>query len=163
MRDVEIQKKNHLTVFVDADACPVKEEVLSACKPYEVEINFVAAYTNTTDRYPDVTWKWVEPGRDSADLYILNHLKRHDIVITEDIGLAAGCLAKHAYVLTSRGKEITNDEIDLFLETRHLNAKARRSGKYDKGPKKIKSPDKIKFLEALQKILSKIEGIQGPI
>ncbi|OCA86430.1 DUF188 domain-containing protein [Pradoshia sp. D12] len=163
MRDVEIQRKSRLTVFVDADACPVKEEVLSVCKPYEVDINFVAAYTNTTDRYPDVTWKWVEPGRDAADLYILNHLKRHDIVITEDIGLAAGCLAKHAYVLTSRGKEITDNEIDSFLETRHLNAKARRSGKYEKGPRKIKDLDKNKFSEALQKILSKIEGFQGPI
>ena len=163
MRDVEIQKKSRLTVFVDADACPVKEEVLAVCKPFKVEINFVAAYTNTTDRYPDVTWTWVEPGRDAADLYILNHLKRHDIVITEDIGLAAGCLAKQAYVLTSRGKEITDSEIDVFLETRHLNAKARRSGKYDKGPKKLKSPDKIKFSESLQKILSKIEGFQRPV
>ena len=158
MRDVEIQKKSRLTVYVDADACPVKEEVLTVCKPYEVDINFVAAYTNTTDRYPGVTWRWVEPGRDAADLYILNHLKRHDIVITEDIGLAAGCLAKHAYVLTSRGKEITEDEIDLFLETRHLNAKARRSGKYEKGPKKLKSLDKMKFSAELKKILSKIEG-----
>jgi len=158
MRDVEIQKKSHLTVYVDADACPVKTEVQQVCEPYDVDIKFVAAYTNTTDRYPGVTWIWVEPGRDSADFYILNHVRKGDIVITEDLGLAAGCLAKHAYVITSRGKEIKDSEIDQFLETRHLHAKARRSGRYEKGPKKIKIIDKSAFMKTLKKILSKIEG-----
>ncbi|MGM9930440.1 YaiI/YqxD family protein [Pradoshia sp.] len=158
MRDVEIQKKSHLTVYVDADACPVKTEVQQVCEPYDVNIKFVAAYTNTTNRYPDVSWVWVEPGRDSADFYILNHVKSGDIVVTEDLGLAAGCLAKAAYVVTSRGKEIKDSEIDLFLETRHLHAKARRSGKYEKGPKKIKMIDKSAFTETMKKILSKIEG-----
>ena len=158
MRDVEIQKKSHLTVYVDADACPVKTEVQQVCEPYDVNIKFVAAYTNTTNRYPDVSWVWVEPGRDSADFYILNHVKNVDIVVTEDLGLAAGCLAKAAYVVTSRGKEIKDSEIDLFLETRHLHAKARRSGKYEKGPKKIKMIDKSAFTETMKKILSKIEG-----
>ncbi|KMY43730.1 hypothetical protein AC622_05295 [Bacillus sp. FJAT-27916] len=158
MRDVEIQKKSHLTVYVDADACPVKTEVQQVCEPYDVNIKFVAAYTNTTNRYPDVSWVWVEPGRDSADFYILNHVKSGDIVVTEDLGLAAGCLAKAAYVVTSRGKEIKDSEIDLFLETRHLHANARRSGKYEKGPKKIKMIDKSAFTETMKKILSKIEG-----
>lgn len=161
MSDVELQSMSYFTVFVDADACPVKEEVLLACKPYNVQVLFVAAYTNATDRYPGVKWIWVEPGRDSADFYILNHVKKGDIVITEDIGLAAGCLAKNVYVLNSRGKELTNNQIDSLLESRHIKAKARRAGKYDKGPKKLREQDKSSFLAALQKILSKNEGIHG--
>ena len=158
MRDVEIQKRSHLTIYVDADACPVKTEVQQVCEPYDVDIKFVAAYTNKTDRYPDVSWIWGEPGRDSADFYIMNHVKKGDIVITEDLGLTAGCLAKSAYVITSRGKEIKDSEIDLFLEQRHLHAKARRSGRYEKGPQKIKMADKSAFIKTLKKILSKIEG-----
>ena len=71
-------------------------------------------------------------------------------------------LSDNVFIFKREGV-IKEAEIDLFLETRHLNAKARRSGKYEKGPKKLKSLDKMKFSAELKKILSKIEGFLGRI
>ena len=81
-------------VYVDADACPVKEEILELCEEYKREVFFVASFRNMTIKYPQIQWIWVEPGRDSADIAIMNHIKERDIVVTDDIGLSAGCLGR---------------------------------------------------------------------
>ncbi|MDF2556356.1 MAG: hypothetical protein K0R71_184 [Bacillales bacterium] len=146
-------------VYVDADACPVKEEILELCREFENEVYFVASFRNMTDKYPQIQWIWVEPGRDSADISIMNHVKGLDIVITDDIGLSAGCLGKGARVINSRGGIIDNNNIDILLATRHISAVERRSGNRTKGPKKLQKEDKIKFSMNLKKFLSKNAGV----
>lgn len=145
-------------VYVDADACPVKEEILKLCEEYKIEVFFVASFRNMTEKYPQIQWIWVEPGRDSADIAIMNHIKEWDIVVTDDIGLSAGCLGKGAKVLNSRGGIIDDSNIDILLATRHISAVERRAGNRTKGPKKFQKEDKIKFSMVLKKFLSKNAG-----
>lgn len=146
-------------VYVDADACPVKEEILELSGQYQIEVFFVASFRNMTDKYPQIKWIWVEPGRDSADIAIMNQVKQLDIVITDDIGLSAGCLGMGAIVLNSRGGIIDNSNIDMLLAARHISAVERRAGNRTKGPKKLLKDDKIKFSMIFKKFLSKNAGV----
>lgn len=148
-----------IKVYVDADACPVKEEILELCEQAQIDVCFVASFRNMTDKYPQIQWLWVEPGRDAADIAIMNHVKEFDIVITDDIGLSAGCLGKGARVINSRGGIIDNNNIDLLLATRHISAVERRAGNRTKGQKKLQKEDKIKFSMVLKKFLSKNAGV----
>lgn len=147
------------SVFVDADACPVKEEIIALCEFYQTKVTFVASFRNMTDKFSQVKWIWVEPGRDSADIAIMNHIKANDIVITDDIGLSAGCLGKGTVVLNSRGGIVDNHNIEILLDSRHISAVERRAGNRTKGPKKLQKEDKIKFSIVFKKFLSKNAGV----
>lgn len=87
----------------------------------------------------------VSEGRDSVDFAIVNAVSKYDIVITQDYGLAAMCLAKGAFVLNQNGKEFTDENIDQMLFFRHENAKFRRSGGKTKGPKKRTEKNNLDF------------------
>jgi uncharacterized protein YaiI (UPF0178 family) len=147
------------SVFVDADACPVKEEIITLCELYKTKVTFVASFRNMTDKFSQVKWIWVDPGRDSADIAIMNHIKANDIVITDAIGLSAGCLGKGASVMNSRGGIIDNHNIEMLLDSRHISAVERRAGNRTKGPKKLQKEDKIKFSIVFKKFLSKNAGV----
>ena len=95
----------------------------------------------------------VDKGRDSADLKIAAIAEKGDIVITQDYGLAAMCLAKGAYALNQDGMCYTVDNIDALLLSRHTAAKIRRSGGRLRGqPKRTAEQDKA-FLYTLEKML----------
>ncbi|MGE8206214.1 YaiI/YqxD family protein [Heyndrickxia sp. NPDC080065] len=142
-------------MFVDADACPVKSEIVSAAKKYHVPYYFIASYAHKTNSSDDA-WIYVDPDKESADLYIMNHVQKKDIVITQDIGLASLVLPKNVYALSPRGKEYKEESIDTALDFRYLAAKARRQGRYEKGPKPFTDSDRQSFIFKLEEILSKI-------
>ncbi|MEK3890697.1 YaiI/YqxD family protein [Bacillus sp. FSL K6-3431] len=104
-------------------------------------------------------WSFVDPGRDSVDLYILNWIKNGDVLITQDIGLASLVLPKGVYALSPRGTEYKEETINTLLDFRFLSAKARERGVYGKGPSPYSKEDRINFQQALQRLLSKIEGV----
>lgn len=145
---------------MDADACPVKDEISLFAKKHHYSVCFVASYDHQPNNQPYGEWIFVDPGSDSADLYILNHIQRNDILITEDTGLASLALPKGVYVLSSRGSEYTEDTISISLELRHLAAKERKRGNYGRGPKSYTSEDRHNFLKSLCRLLSKNEGIR---
>lgn len=87
----------------------------------------------------------VDKGPDSVDFKLLNVLKKKDLVITGDYGLAAMCLAKGAFVITHNGKELTSDNIDQLLAIRYESAKIRRAGGRTKGPKKRTEENNLAF------------------
>lgn len=87
----------------------------------------------------------VDKGPDSVDFKLVSELKRGDIVITGDYGLAAMCLAKGGIVLTHNGKELTSDNIDHLLAFRYESAKIRRAGGRTKGPKKRTEENNLAF------------------
>jgi uncharacterized protein YaiI (UPF0178 family) len=100
----------------------------------------------------------VDTGKEEADLYIVNHVQKNDIVISQDIGLAGLLIRKDVIVVTPRGKRYTDANIDTALQFRYLSAMERRSGKYTKGPKKFTEEDTVNFITALEKILSNDAG-----
>lgn len=133
-------------IFVDADACPVKAEVASLGRKYGLDVLFVASYDHKPSALKeDEEWIFVDPGREASDLYIHNHIKPGDTVITQDIGLASLILQKGAYAVSSKGNEYHKDTIDIALQFRYLAAKDREQGKYGKGPPPFTSKDRQRF------------------
>lgn len=119
---------------------------------------YVASYDHKPAREEKGKWVFVDPGRDAADLYVINHAKRGDVLITQDIGLASLALGKGVYAISPRGTVYKEETIGTALDLRYLSAQARRLGIYDKGPKAFTEADRKKFLMALRRILSTNEG-----
>lgn len=148
-----------MKIFVDADACPVTIRELLQFKfsqNKQIAIYFVASYNHALDHFVENVHRVVvDAHREAADMYIMNHVTKGDIVITQDIGLASVLLAKDAYVISFTGKQFTNATIDEQLFFRHINSKRRRAGQKTVGPKKYTIFDLQKFESTLCKILLK--------
>lgn len=147
------------SIFVDADACPVKEECISCSKQFNVEVIFVASIKNKSHSYTDEKWVYVDWDKEAADLYMMNASVKGDIAITSDIGLAAALLGKGVCVISPKGTIYNETNIDSLLFLRHTAAKKRRRGVYSKGPKAFTAQDRDNFQETLIKILSNFAGI----
>jgi uncharacterized protein YaiI (UPF0178 family) len=140
-------------IIVDADACPVKEEISLAAVRFGIPAWMVSSYNHRLPELPGVTNFQVDASDQSADLFIANRLAPGDVLVTGDYGLATIGLAKRAIVLSPRGSMYTNENIDRLLEERHQSAKRRRAGGRTKGPKPFTSEDRDKFLHVLTKVL----------
>ncbi|MGG1516766.1 YaiI/YqxD family protein [Paenibacillus oryzisoli] len=147
-------------IVVDADACPVKAEIEQAAKPFGTQVVLVASFDHKMNESPGVKVVQVDRSDQSVDLYIANHIRSGDILVTQDFGLAALGLAKGAICLTNRGQEYTDSSIDYLLERRHASAKLRRSGKHTKGPKPFTEEDRKNFLHGLTKLLKYLQEIE---
>ncbi len=141
-------------IIVDADACPVKDQIVLAAAPFQVEIWMVASFDHYLAPREGVTIKQVDRSDQSVDLYIANMIKANDILVTQDFGLATIGLAKRAYVLSNRGQRYSDETIDFLLAKRHEQAKMRRGGKHSKGPRPMTSEDRHKFQQTLTKVLN---------
>lgn len=142
-----------MTLYIDADACPVVDIALGACKDYQIPVVLVCDVNHVMQREGAQTL-YVEKGSDSADLRIANLAGKGDIVLTQDYGLATLALARGAKALNQNGLIFTADNIDALLLSRHTAARIRRGGGRLKGPPK-RTPDMDDaFLKALTKLLS---------
>ncbi|WP_342581284.1 YaiI/YqxD family protein [Ureibacillus sp. FSL W7-1570] len=133
-----------ISVLIDADACPVLDIAVFVSSQYEIK-PFLFCDTSHQIEMENAITIQVSEGRDSVDFAIVNAVSKYDIVITQDYGLAAMCLAKGAFVLNQNGKEFTDENIDQMLFFRHENAKFRRSGGKMKGPKKRTEKNNLDF------------------
>ena len=143
-----------MKLLVDADACPVKDIILSLGKTYKVPIFFFCDTSHILHSDdPNVTIITVDRGNDSADFALVNEAKHGDISITQDYGLATMLLAKRSIVLHPNGFLLDNHNIDQLLFHRHLARESRKRKKgYSPIPKRNKEQD-IAFEQLLQKIL----------
>lgn len=147
-------------IVVDADACPVKSEIIQAGKQFGVPVLMVASHDHQLTDEAGVKVQYVDRSDQSADLYISNYLRKGDILITQDFGLAAIGLAKQAIVLSMRGQVYTDRTIDFLLERRHAHAKHRRGGGKHKGPKAMTNEDKMTLLQTLTTILQNLQELR---
>jgi uncharacterized protein YaiI (UPF0178 family) len=138
-----------MRVFVDADACPVTDIAVDWAGRRGFEITLICDSAHEMQRAGTRTIT-VHRGADSADYVIVNLLKHDDLVITQDYGLAAMCLARGARAINQDGRAYTNDNIDGLLAIRHLARAARRAGERTKGPKKRGREQDAAFLRALE-------------
>jgi hypothetical protein len=141
-----------LQIFVDADACPVKEEVYRVAGRHALPVTLVANAWMQTPARGDVRVQVVSGGFDAADDWIAQRVGADDIVVTADIPLAARCLAKGAAVLSPTGKHFTEDSIGDALATRELLANARAYGVVT-GPPPFDKKDRSRFLQQLEQIV----------
>lgn len=130
---------------------------MEVSRDLSVELVFVASYAHMTNDCSTERWVYVDEEKEAADLYIMNHVKKNDIVITQDIGLASTLLLKKVSVLSPRGSLFEEKDMNTALDLRFLSAKARRRGEYGKGPKSFSREDRERFVSQLTRILSKLE------
>ncbi|WP_412766681.1 DUF188 domain-containing protein [Ureibacillus terrenus] len=133
-----------INVLIDADACPVVDIAVFVSSQYEIK-PFLFCDTSHLINSKNAITIQVPEGRDSVDFAIVNAVSKYDVVITQDTGLAAMCLAKGAFVLNQNGKEFTEENIELMLFFRHENAKFRRAVGRTKGPKKRTEKNNLDF------------------
>lgn len=140
-------------IFVDADACPVKNEVYRVASRCGLEVTLVA---NAWMRIPDedrVVLKVVGDAFDAADDWIVENVHPYDIVITADVPLASRCLKKGAYVISPTGKPFTEDNIGDTVATRDLLSHLRESGAVTGGPRPLTKRDRSRFLQQLDQVI----------
>ena len=145
-----------LHIFIDADACPVKQEVYRVASRCGLEVTLVA---NSRMRIPSEPWislEVVANGLDAADDWIVEHVQPHDIVVTADIPLANRCLKKGARVIGTTGKPFTEDNIGQSVATRDLLSELRDRGEMMGGPPPLKKRDRSRFLQQLDEIIQSI-------
>lgn len=143
-------------IFVDADACPVKQEVYRVASRFRLEVTLVA---NSWMRVPDERWialEVVKEGFDAADDWIVEHVQPDDIVITADILLAGRCIKKGARVISPTGRPFTEDNIGMAVATRDLMSELRNAGEITGGPSPLTKRDRARFLEQLDNVIQSI-------
>jgi uncharacterized protein YaiI (UPF0178 family) len=145
-----------LEVYVDADGCPVKDEVLRVAHRYGLTTTFVANTGLSLPRREDVRLVVVGQASDAADDWIAERVEPDDLVVTTDIPLAARCLAQGAHVLEPRGRELTADSIGGILASRDLMADLRGAGMTTGGPPPFAPKDRSAFLQHLDRIIQRI-------
>ena len=145
-----------LHIFVDADACPVKQEVYHVAGRYGLEVTLVA---NSWMRVPNERWialKVVGDGFDAADDWIVEHVQPHDIVVTADILLASRCVKAGARVIGPTGKPFTENNIGQAVATRNLMSYLRGAGEITGGPPPLQKRDRSRFLHQLDEVIQTI-------
>ena len=138
-----------MRIHVDADGCPVKDEVYRVAKRCRLEVCVVANKWIDTPNDPLVRMVVVSDGFDAADDWIAEHAEPDDVVVTADIPLAARALKKGAYVIDPKGRRFTEGDIGSALAARALNAHLRESGLITGGPAPMRDRDRSQFLQAL--------------
>ena len=149
-----------LNIYVDADACPVKEEVYRVAERYDLDVTVVA---NSPMRVPyekRIRLKVVGDGFDAADDWIAENVECDDIVITADIPLAARCLEKGATVIGSGGRPFTEDNIGDAMATREILSELRETGEITGGPAPFAKKDRSRFLQRLDEAVHVIRRKQ---
>lgn len=144
-------------ILVDADACPVKAEIVKAAAQFQAEVVMVASYDHRLAPMEGAHIIQVDRSDQSVDLYIANRIAPGDVLITQDFGLAALALGKKAIALSNRGQIYNDRTIDFLLDRRHEQAKQRRGGKHSKGPKPFTDEDRHYFLQSLTKVLLRLQ------
>ena len=142
-----------MTVFVDADACPVTRLTEEIAKKHSIPVMLLCDTSHLlTSEYSEV--RIIGAGADAVDLALINLCQSGDIVVTQDYGVAALALGKGAKAIHQSGRWYTEENIDALLMERHLAKKARKSSKnHLKGPAKRSKEDDLRFAESFERML----------
>ena len=145
-----------ITIWVDADACPkvIRESLFRAAKRVERPLILVANHVISVPNSPWISCRQVPQGFDVADDYIVQQVSAGDLVITSDIPLAAEVIEKGAGVISSRGEQLTANNIRPRLNMRDFMETMRSTGELSGGPPALGAKDKQAFANALDRYLA---------
>jgi uncharacterized protein YaiI (UPF0178 family) len=138
-----------ITIYVDADACPVKAEVYRVVERHRLKVYVVANSFIAVPREPFIERVVVGGGFDAADDWIAERVARGDIVVTADVPLAARCVKAGADAIAPNGRAFTEASVGMALATRNLMQDLREAGAVTGGPKPFSARDRSAFLSAL--------------
>lgn len=144
-----------MRILVDADACPVKQIIVCLAKEKNIPVTMLIDTSHElNDGYSTVIT--VDKQADSVDYALMGLLKREDIVVTQDYGLAAMVIGKGARAVNQNGLIFSNANMDMLLMERHMGQKIRRSGGRTKGPAKRTKDDDARFEAAFERLLNEM-------
>lgn len=146
-----------ITIYVDADACPVKAEIYKVAERHRVKVYVVSNAFLQVPQSPLVERVVVSSGFDAADDWIAERARRGTIVITADIPLAHRCVTAGADVIGPTGKPFTEASIGMALATRNLMEDLRAMGDVIGGPKPFSQKDRSAFLSALDVAINRLK------
>ncbi|HUD70667.1 MAG TPA: YaiI/YqxD family protein [Dongiaceae bacterium] len=145
-----------LDIYIDADGCPVKEDVYRLARRHDLRVTVVANKPLRIPMDARYTLTVVGDRLDEVDDWIATHAVANDIVVTADIPLASRCLKNGAAVLNPRGGEFTEDNIGSALANRELLAHLRDLGERTGGPPPFQPADRSRFLHRLDEVIRAI-------
>jgi uncharacterized protein YaiI (UPF0178 family) len=150
-----------LAIFIDADACPVKDEVYKVAHRYGLRTYVVSNAFMMIPASPLIERVIVEAGPDVADDWIAEHVQTGDIAITADIPLAERVLKAGGQALAPNGRAFTENSIGAALAQRALMEQLRSTGDIVGGPKPFDRNDRSRFLQALDEAVQRARRARG--
>jgi uncharacterized protein YaiI (UPF0178 family) len=148
---------NTTRIYVDADACPVKDEIYRVAARHGLPVSVVAGNFIRVPPDPLIERVAAGSGMDAADDWIAERAGKGDIVVTSDIPLASRCVKAGAEVIAPNGKPFSEQSIGMTLAVRNLMTDLRSSGEVTGGPRSFVSRDRSAFLSALDQTIRRIQ------
>jgi uncharacterized protein YaiI (UPF0178 family) len=146
-----------ITIYVDADACPVKQEVYRVAERYGLQTYVVSNSGVAVPRSPLIERVVVPQGPDAADDWIVERAAPGAVVVTNDVPLAARAVKAGAAVIRPDGREFTESSIGDALATRNLLDALRSAGEVTGGPKPFSPRDRSEFLGTLDRVIRRVQ------
>lgn len=146
-----------MKILIDADGCPVVNQALKIAQQYNIDCKIICDTSHIINKEGAETIT-ITKGSDSVDFALVNMIKKSDIVITQDYGLAAMSLAMLANVINQDGFVYTDQNIDMLLFQRHISKKIRQAGGKIRGNNKRKLEQNTSFEKTLINILDTIKN-----
>jgi uncharacterized protein YaiI (UPF0178 family) len=144
-------------IYVDADACPVKDEIYRVAIRHRLPVSVVAGQFIRVPQDPLIERVAAGSGMDAADDWIAERARAGDIVVTADIPLASRCVKAGAEVIAPNGKPFSEESIGMTLAMRNLMTDLRSSGEITGGPKSFSPRDRSAFLSALDQAIRRVQ------
>lgn len=145
-----------MIIYIDGDACPVTEEIVSMTKNKKLQVKLIKTYAHhSMQKLEDhVQEIYVDSEKEAVDYKIIALIKAGDLLITQDYGLASIALQKDCQVIHPRGFQYTQVNINRLLESRYQSAQIRKHGGRTKGPQPYTIEDRKQFEKIFAKILT---------
>ena len=147
-------------IYVDADACPVKDETVQVTTRHSLKTYLVSDGGIRPRQNPLVELVIVDQGPDAADDWIADRIQKDDICVTNDIPLAARCLERGAMAIRPNGEPFTENGIGMALANRELMQGLRESGEITGGPKPFSKSDRSEFLNRLETTVQEAKRVK---
>jgi uncharacterized protein YaiI (UPF0178 family) len=155
------QNNQTTRIYVDADACPVKDEIYRVAIRHGLPVSVVAGQFIRVPQDPLIERIAAGSGMDAADDWIAERVVKGDIVVTADIPLASRCVKAGAEVIAPNGRPFTEQSIGMTLAVRNLMTDLRSAGEVTGGPKSYSPRDRSAFLAALDQTIRRIQRQQA--
>jgi uncharacterized protein YaiI (UPF0178 family) len=146
-----------ITIYIDADACPVKQEVYRVAERHGIKVVVVSNSPIAVPREPFIERVVVSAGMDKADDFIAERAAKGVIVITADVPLAARAVRAGAAVIAPNGKAFSESSIGMTLATRNLMDQLRSAGAVTGGPRPFSPQDRSTFLGSLDREIVRLK------
>ena len=146
-----------ITLYIDADACPVKQEVYRVAERHGLKVFVVSNSPIAVPRDPLVERVVVAAGMDAADDWIAERAANGAIVVTQDIPLAARVVKTGGIAIAPNGKPFSESSIGMALATRNLMDSLRSAGEITGGPKPFAPKDRSAFLQSLEREIVRLK------